>query len=240
MGSIFGFTLLNKNRMSKDSLITLTTELVRGQLGQVNTVNLAITSSDCIAVLQKDMSIDRFVASADYKNFINTHLRKERVFSVIGSTNYGINNSKEENPTLGIIKNTVSVSKDTFFEHTGNGVDVVAEIVDKYEYNADTVNRVKQVAKDVNIYATVNAFFPNILLLSKHTSETLKLSMFASYGMFMFSSIEKGIRNVTSQLILGKEENVDLFSNQAFVLNMQNNTFKVSNIFIGSQNYANY
>lgn len=234
MGSIFGFTLLDKNRMNKDNLLTLTTELVRGQLGQVNTINLAVTSSDCIAVLQKDMSIDRFIASADYKNFINKHLRKERVFSVIGSTNYGINN------TLGIMKNTVSVSKDTLFEPTGKGVDVVAEIVDKYEYGLDTVNRVKQVATDVNIYAAVNAFFPNMLILSKHTTETLKLSMFTSYGMFIFSSTEKGIKNVTSKLILGKEENVDLFVNQAFILNMQNNTFKISNIFIRSQNYANY
>lgn len=240
MGSIFGFTLLNKNRMSKDSLITLTTELVRGQLGQVNTVNLAITSSNCIAVLQKDMSIDRLLASADYKNFVNTHLRKERVFSLIGSTSYGTATAKEENPALAIIKNTVSVSKDTFFEHTGNGVEVVAEIVDNYEYGVDTVNRVKQVAKDVNIYAAVNAFFPDTLLLSKHTAETLKLSMFASFGIFMFSSMEKGIKNATSQLILGKEESVDLLSNQAFVLNMQNNTFKVSNIFIGTKNYANY
>ena len=240
MGSIFGFTLLNKNRMSKDSLITLTTELVRGQLGQVNTVNLAITSSDCIAVLQKDMSIDRFIASLEFKNFINANLRKEKVYSLIGSTTCTTYNNKEEISALSVIKNTVSVSKDTFFEHTGNGVDVVSEIVDNYEYGVDTTNRIKQVAKDVTIYAAVNAFYPDVLLLGKHTSEPLKLSMFAGYGIFMFSSMERGIKNVTSQLILGKEENVELFSNEAFVLNMQNNTFKVSNIFIGTKNYAAY
>lgn len=238
MGSIFGFTLLNKNRMSKDSLITLTTELVRGQLGQVNTVNLAITSSDCIAVLQKDMSIDRFLASIDFKNFINANLRKDKVYSLIGSTSYKAINNKEEISTLSVIKNTVSVSKDTFFEHTGNGVDVVSEILDNYEYGIDTTNRIKQVAKDVAIYAAVNAFYPNILLLGKHTSEPLKLSMFAGYGVFIFSSMERGIKNVTSQLILGKEENVQIFSSQAFTLNMTENNFKVSNIFIGQKNYA--
>ena len=237
MGSIFGFTLLNKNRMSKDSLITLTTELVRGQLGQVNTVNLAITSSDCIAVLQKDMSIDRFLASVDFKNFINTNLRRDKVYSLIGSTSYKAINDKEEVPTLSVIKNTVSVSKDTFFEHTGNGVDVVSEILDNYEYGIDTTDRIKQVAKDVVIYAAVNAFYPNILLLGKHTSEPLKLSMFAGYGVFIFSSIERGIKNVTSQLILGKEENIQIFPSQAFTLNMTENNFKVSNIFIGQKNY---
>ena len=238
MGSIFGFTLLNKNRMSKDSLITLTTELVRGQLGQVNTVNLAITSSDCIAVLQKDMSVDRFLASIDFKNFINANLRKDKVYSLIGSTSYKAINDKEEISTLSVIKNTVSVSKDTFFEHTGNGVDVVSEILDNYEYGIDTTNRIKQVAKDVAIYAAVNAFYPNILLLGKHTSEPLKLSMFAGYGVFIFSSMERGIKNVTSQLILGKEENVQIFSSQAYTLNMTENNFKVSNIFIGQKNYA--
>lgn len=237
MGSIFGFTLLNKNRMSKDSLITLTTELVRGQLGQVNTVNLAITSSDCIAVLQKDMSIDRFLASVDFKNFINTNLRRDKVYSLIGSTSCKATNDKEEVPTLSVIKNTVSVSKDIFFEHTGNGVDVVSEILDNYEYGIDTTDRIKQVAKDVVIYAAVNAFYPNILLLGKHTSEPLKLSMFAGYGVFIFSSMERGIKNVTSQLILGKEENVQIFPNQAFTLDMTENNFKVSNIFIGQKNY---
>ena len=71
-------------------------------------------------------------------------------------------------------------------------------------------------------------------------AETLSLSMFANYGVFIFSSTEKGIQNVNSQLILGKEEKVQMLSNQAFTMNMRSNTFKVSNILIGAQNYANY
>lgn len=240
MGSIFGFTLLNNNRMNKDSLVTLTTELLRGQLGQLSTVNLAITSSDCIAVLQKNMYMDRFLASADYKNFINTYLRKDKVFSLIGSTTYVAENTKEEQQTMAIIKNTVSVAKDTCFERTGNSTDVVAEIMDKYEYGIDTIDRIKQVAKDVLMYASVNAFYPDTLLLAKHMAETLHLSMFANYGIFVFSSVEKGISNIKSQLILGKEEQVQLLSNQAFTMNMRSNTFKVSNILIGTGNYANY
>ncbi len=241
MGGIFGFTLLNNNKMGKDSIITLTTELLKSQLGPTEEINIAITTSENIHVIKTNMSIPRFIATKEFKEFMHNALKDITIYSLIGSFKDKVTYKEfldlndEPMVTFGEV---VCVQKEKEFTDVDSGGVVVAEIFDRYEFAIDLTTRIKTAAKDVKLYAAVHAAYPSCLLIAKHTADPLELCMFAQYGVFIFSSISKSVDKVTQLLLLGKRETVEMFSYQAFLLNMSTNTYKVINSYSGNVNYA--
>lgn len=227
MGSIFGFALLNNNTVNKNSLITIATELIRTQTELISSVNLVISSEACINILQKNVSITELLTSKEFTKFIDT-LGNGKVFSFIGSTEHISNEETFTKYSLSISNNTVSVQKELTFNRTGEGGKLVSEIINKY-FNC-TLGKIKQTIKDVNMYAAINALCPDTLLLAKHMPGYLETSMFANYGIFIFSSSQRSMEGIKSKLFLGKEELISMQPNQAYIMNMLSNTYKISTI----------
>ena len=240
MGGIFGFTLLNGHKMTKTSIHTLVTELLRSQVSPVKEIHLMAMTDAHAHVITSNMSVTRFVATKDYAEFLDKVWKDKRVYSFLGAFKDNKNSSgivDTENP-MAIHGNAICVQKEAGFTEVTSGGDVVAEILDRYNFSLDITSRIRAAAKDVKIYAGVNTGFPSTLLLAKHTADPLKMAMFAKYGVFIFSSIDRSIDKVLDKLLLGKKEDVDMFAQQSFLLCMNSNKYRVMNTYSGQMNYA--
>ena len=234
MGGIFGFALLKNNKMTKSSLGLIVTELLRGQLDQVDTVGIVATSCSKIDVFKRDFNVSRVLASEQYHKFLEEVIDAENLRSVIcgcGKSDFSKKKTGYNKTPISMLNNVISVQKEN--NNCNNiGGEVLVEILEKHEYKEGVLSRIKNVVRNVDMYASVNAYYPDTLLIAKHNFDPLFVSTFDNYGIIIFSSSRTGLDNVVSRILLGKETNVDMFANQAILMHLANNTHKVINILL--------